>query len=155
MDILEKDEGLAFPRYEKKKNAKSPLRARAKKYIKASVSEEMLQNRAEQECTRFALDYDHVPQELYTWLKSKSEYCPPESLSYLREHFYGRPDMTIERRIEGTDLTLSLFMEIKTDSPQSKLRGTQKTFLRGKNFVVPRTEEEIKDAIKDFNNFEV
>jgi hypothetical protein len=48
-----------------------------------------------------------------------------------------------------------LEMELKTDSPQSKLRGTQKRYLRGKNFLIPRSKEEIKEALKEFNDFEI
>jgi len=153
--IHPKDEGLAFPRTIKEKGGPKPLRSKPKKYQKASVSEEHLQNFAEEMCVRSNLDYDHVPQVVYEWLSSKSEYCPPEVLPYLRSHFYGRPDMTIEKKVEGTDLTLSLLMEIKTDSDQSKLRTTQKNFLRGKNFVVPRSKEEIKEVIKEFEDFEI
>jgi len=153
--IHPKDEGLAFPRKIKEKKAPSPLRSKPKKYKKASVSEEMLQNYAEEECTRFALDFDHAPQELYQWLSSPSDYCPEEAKSYLKNYFFGRPDLVIKKRIDGCDYNLVLEMELKTDSPQSKLRSTQKRYLRGKNFLVPRSKEEIKEAIADFQDFEI
>ena len=53
------------------------------------------------------------------------------------------------------DYNLVLEMELKTDSPQSKLRSTQKRYLKGKNFLVPRSKEEIKEAIEDFQDFEI
>jgi hypothetical protein len=153
--IHPKDEGLAFPRKIKEKKVPSPLRSKPKKYQKASISEEMLQNYAEEECTRFALDFNHAPQELYHWLSSPSDYCPEEAKSYLKRYFFGRPDLVIKKRVDGSDYNIVLEMELKTDSPQSKLRGTQKRYLRGKNFLVPRSKEEIQKAIKEFNEFEI
>jgi len=155
MKVHPKDEGLAFPRMVKDKKAPSTLKSKPKKYQKASVSEEMLQNYAEEMCTRFALDYDHAPQELYQWLSSQSDYCPEEAKSYLKNYFFGRPDLVIKKRIDGCDYNLVLEMELKTDSPQSKLRSTQKRYLKGKNFLVPRSKEEIKEAIEDFQDFEI
>lgn len=151
--ILEKDEGLAFPRKIKEKKSPSPLRSKPKKYIKASVSEEMLQNFAEEECISGALDYDHAPQDLYHWLSSQSDYCPEDIKDYLRKQYFGRPDLIIKKKIEGCEYNLVLEMELKTDSPQSKLRTTQKRYLKGKNFIVARSKEEIKASIKEFQEF--
>lgn len=153
--IHPKDEGLAFPREIKEKKAPSPLRSKPKKYQKATISEEMLQNFAEEECLKYALDFDHAPQELYHWLSSPSDYCPEEAKSYLKKYFVGRPDLVIKKRLEGSDYNIVLEMELKTDSPQSKLRSTQKRYLRGKNFVVPRSKEEIQETIKKFDDFEI
>ena len=153
--ILEKDEGLAFPRKQKKKKEPSYLKSNPKKYQKASVSEEILQNYAEEECTKYALDYDHAPQEVYHWLSSPSDYCPAEVKSYFKNLLFGMPDLIIEKKLDGTDFTLSLKMELKTDSPQSKLRSTQKRYLKGKNFIITRSKDEIKEAIEDFSDFEL
>jgi hypothetical protein len=155
MSILEKDKGLAFPRHEKKKKAPSPLRSKPKKYQKATVSEEMLQNQSEEACIKHNLDYDHTPQEVYQWLLSGSEYCPPEIIAYIKKLLWGRPDLELLKKIEGTDFMLLGLLELKTDSPQSKLRATQKRFLKGKNFGVARDKEEINQFVEDFNNFEL
>lgn len=155
MIVHPKDEGLAFPRKIKEKKAPTPLRSKPKKYQKASISEEMLQNYAEETCLQYALEYDHAPQELYHWLSSPSDYCPEEVKSYLKKYFFGRPDLVIKKRLDDCDYNLVLEMELKTDSPQSKLRSTQKRYLRGKNFLVPRSKEEIKEALKEFNDFEI
>lgn len=155
MSILEKDKGLAFPRHEKKKKAPSPLRSKPKKYKKASVSEEMLQNYAEEACVKYNLDYNHTPSIVYEFLASSSMTLTPEIKSYLMEFFIGRPDLVIEKRLEGTDFTLSLNLELKTDSPQSKLRTTQKRYLRTRNHAIARDKAEINESIKDFSDFEL
>jgi len=151
--ILPKDVGLAFPRKIKEKKKPSPLKAKPKKYKKASVSEEMLQNFAEEECVKLNLDFDHAPQELYHWLASPSDYCPEEVKSYLRRFYFGRNDLDITREIEGTPYYLGYRVELKTDSPQSKLRSTQKRYLKGKNFDVLRFKEEIKESLENFSKF--
>jgi hypothetical protein len=153
--IHPKDEGLAFPRKIKEKKAPSPLRSKPKKYQKASVSEEHLQNYAEEMCVRLGLDYDHTPSELYEWLSSGSEYCPPEALSYLKRYFIGRPDLVIEKNLEDTDYILTYKVELKTDSPQSKLRSTQRHYNKGKNFDVLRCKDDIKGNFKEFSDFEI
>ena len=153
--ILEKDKGLAFPRKEKKKKAPSPLRAKPKKYQKATIPEEMLQNFAEEACVKYNLDYDHTPSIVYEFLASSSMTLTPEVKTYLMEFFIGRPDLVIEKRLEGTDFTLSLNLELKTDSPQSKLRTTQKRYLRTRNHAIARNKEEINKPIKDLKDFEL
>jgi len=153
--IHPKDVGLAFPRNIKGKKAPSPLRSKPKKYKKASESEEMLQNKAEEACIKRNLDYDHTPQIVYEWLLSGSEYCPPEIISYIKKLLWGRPDLELIKKIEGTDFMLLGLLELKTDSPQSKLRATQKRFLKGKNFGIARDKAEITQFVEDFNNFEV
>jgi hypothetical protein len=155
MSILEKDKGLAFPRKEKKKKAPSYLKAKPKKYQKASVSEEMLQNYAEESCVKYNLDYNHTPSIVYEFLASSSMTMTPEIKSYLIELLVGRPDLVIEKRLEGTDFTLSLNLELKTDSPQSKLRTTQKRYLRTRNHVIARDKEEINAPIKELSEFEL
>jgi hypothetical protein len=153
--IHPKDEGLAFPRKIKEKKAPSPLRSKPKKYKPASVSEEHLQNYAEETCVRLGLEADHAPQELYHWLVSNSDYCPEEVKSYLRRFYYGRNDLDITKELEGTNYYLGYRVELKTDSDQSKLRSTQKRYLKGKNFDVLRFKEEIKESIKEFDDFEI
>ena len=155
MKVHPKDEGLAFPRMVKDKKAPSPLKSKPKKYQKATISEELLQNFAEEQCVKLGLDYDHTPQELYHWLASPSEVCPIEAKSYLKRFFIGRPDLVIEKNLEGTDYILTYKVELKTDSPQSKLRSTQRHYNKGKNHDVLRFKEEIKESIKDFAEFEI
>ena len=149
--ILEKDQGLAFPRKAKGKKEPKPLRSKPTNYQKASVSEEMLQNFAEEEATRYALDCHHIPQELYQFLASSSLTLTKELKEFLCAFMYGRPDIELKKRIDGTPYNLSLYLELKTDSPQSKLRATQKRFLRGLNFETPRNKEEIKEIFHNFN----
>tara|TARA_R110001599_G_scaffold2627_6_gene14247 strand:- start:12921 stop:13442 length:522 start_codon:yes stop_codon:yes gene_type:complete len=153
--ILPKDEGLAFPRKLKEKKTPSPLRSKPKKYQKATISEEHLQNHAEETCIKLGLDYDHTPQELYHWLASPSDVCPIEAKSYLKRFFIGRPDLVMEKNLEGTDYILTYKVELKTDSPQSKLRSTQRHYNKGKNHDVLRFKEEIKESIKHFSEFEI
>lgn len=153
--ILEKDEGLAFPRHTKKKKKASPLRAKPKKYKKASVPEEMLQNYAEEACVKYNLDYNHTPSIVYEFLASSSLTLTPEIKAYLIEFFVGLPDLVIEKRLIGTDYTLVLNQELKTDSPQSKLGTNQKRYLRTRNHVVDRDKAAIYASIKNFNDFEV
>lgn len=155
--ILDKDLGLAFPRKAKGKKEPKPLRAKPTKYQKASVSEEMLQNFAEEEATRYALDCHHIPQEIYHFLASPSLTLTKELKEFLQAFMYGRPDIELKKRIDGTPYNLSLYLELKTDSPQSKLRATQKRFLRGLNFETPRSKQEIKEIFYNFNdvNYEI
>tara|TARA_R110000868_G_scaffold112527_2_gene302992 strand:- start:19549 stop:20109 length:561 start_codon:yes stop_codon:yes gene_type:complete len=155
MSILEKDKGLAFPRKEKKKKEPSYLKAKPKKYQKASVSEEMLQNYAEEACIKHNLDYDHTPSIVYEFLASSSMTLTPDIKSYLMELLVGRPDLVIEKRLEGTDYTLLLNLELKTDSPQSKLGTNQKRYLRIRNHAIARNKLEINEAIKDISDFEL
>jgi hypothetical protein len=155
MIILEKDKGLAFPRHEKKKNKPSPLRSKPKNYKKATVSEEMLQNYAEEACVKYNLDYDHTPSIVYEFLASSSMTLTPDIKSYLMELLVGRPDLVIEKRLEGTDYTLSVNLELKTDSPQSKLGTNQKRYLRTRNHVIDRDKAGINATIKNFSDFEL
>ena len=151
MSVLDKDKGLAFPRKEKTKKAPKPLRAKPKQYVKASVSEEMLQNFADEEATRYALDCHHIPQELYQFLASPSLTLSKELKEFLKSYMYGRPDIELKKRLDGMPYNLSLYVELKTDSPQSKLRSTQKRFLKGLNFEVPRSKAEISELFKEFS----
>ena len=151
--IHPRDMGLAFPRKLKEKKAPSTLKSKPKKYQKATISEEMLQNFAEETCVKLGLDYDHTPNELYEWLSSGIDYCPIEAKSYLKRFFFGRPDLDITKELEGTPYYLGYRVEIKTDSPQSKLRSTQKRYLKGKNFDVLRFKEEIQESFKKFSKF--
>ena len=153
--IHPKDVGLAFPRNIKGKKAPSPLRAKPKKYQKASVSEEMLQNYAEEACIKHNLDYDHTPSIVYEFLASSSMTLTPEIKKYLIELLVGRPDLVIEKRLVGTDYTLMLNLELKTDSPQSKLGTNQKRYLRIRNHAIARDKLEINEAVEDFNDFEL
>ena len=153
--IHPKDVGLAFPRNIKGKKAPSPLRSKPKNYKKASVSEEMLQNYAEEACIKYNLDYNHTPSIVYEFLASSSLTLTPEIKAYLIEFFVGLPDLVIEKRLIGTDYTLVLNQELKTDSPQSKLGTNQKRYLRTRNHVVDRDKAAIYASIKNFNDFEV
>jgi len=155
MGILEKDKGLAFPRHEKKKKEPSPLRSKPKQYKKASVSEEMLQNYAEEACIKHDLDFNHTPSIVYEFLASSSLTLTPEIKAYLIELLVGRPDLVIEKRLIGTDYTLVLNHELKTDSPQSKLGTNQKRYLRTRNHTIDRDKEGIDETINDFKNFEL
>ena len=155
MSILEKDKGLAFPRKEKKKKAPSPLRAKPKNYKKASIPEEMLQNYAEEACIKHNLDYNHTPSIVYEFLASSSMTLTPDIKKYLVELLVGRPDLVIEKRLLGTDYTLVLNHELKTDSPQSKLGTNQKRYLRIRNHMIDRDKEGIDATIKDFKDFEI
>ena len=153
--IHPKDVGLAFPRKLKEKKAPSPLRSKPKKYVKASVAEEMLQNYAEEACLKHGLDYEHIPQDLYHFLGSQGLTINEEIKSFLIKHFVGMPDLMIEKKLEGSDYMIKLNLELKTDSPQSKLRTTQKRYLKGKNFLVARSKEEIQEAIQELKEYEI
>lgn len=149
------DPALMFPRKRKPEKNRAPMqrsriKAKPQKYQKGSIPEEQLQNFADEEAVRLGLDSNHVPQSIYSFLISDSLVIDEEIKSFLKKHFFGRPDCELRKNIEGTDFQLVFQAELKTDSKQAKLTARQREYLRGTNFGVLRSKTDIKEKFKEF-----
>ena len=131
------------------------LKAKSKKYQKATVPEAKLQNHADQEILKLGYEHNHIPPIVLQFLNSKSLRCDEEIKEFFRKFLYGRPDNEIVKRLDGTPYNLCLYMEIKTDSEDSKLNANQRRKLKGMNFAVPRSYDEITNFVQDFHKFEL
>ena len=149
---------FAFPKKKTEKKPRKPMKRslivpKPVKYQKASISEEMLQNYIDEECLKRGFDSNHTPQCLYEFLASPSYTIDDEIKSFLKAHFFGRPDNEIRKNIDGTPYQLCYYVELKTDSPQSKLNANQKRFLKGKNFDVLRDHKSIIESLLKFEKY--
>ena len=147
-----KDVGLAFPRTIKDKRPKKGIKPISSKrqaeltQNRKAIKESDLQEYAEQKCLDYGIQFFRIENSVLEWI-----FLNPQTPIQVRQDasafLKGFPDLLLMDS-KGNYLA----MEIKTESTQSKLRQGQKSWLMGKKCVVPRTFEEIDQALKDFAN---
>ena len=116
------------------------------------VKERILQNYLEERAISKAIPFMRVPDEVLKWIYANPD-TPHEVISAANEYLRGFPDAALMKPIEGTNLCVTLMSELKTGHHNSKLKRSQKEYIRGLNFVVPRSKEEIDEALQEFLDF--
>lgn len=131
------------------KNAIPKKKLVKRSHIEKHTAESELQEYAEKLAEEHCIPFFRIPNAVLEWI-----YCNPNTpenvIESANEYIKGLPDITLLKPIDGSRYCMALIAEIKTASRFSKLRASQKEKLRGLNFVIPRTKEQIKQEIEDF-----
>lgn len=116
------------------------------------MSEADLQEHLEVQLRDRVIEFARIPDEVLKWVYANKE-APQEVRDAADEHLRGFPDALMLKRIDGSPYCLALLCELKT--PAGKLRTSQRKYFKRLNYTVPRSKEEIDEAIKLFEEAEV